>query len=133
MNLSHLSIATNGLAPKIFSHLQFALFGWASVEIIVTPITPYGGGSVGEIYDRYNITVVIHWNGKVIRRTYAHVMFDTLIDIVAKLKTLSIAIKHRGTSIINTVFRIQLNSINPTGIDVDIKERPVEITAKQRK
>lgn len=135
---AHLSIATDGLAPSIFSHRLFASLGFGySVEVIVTPlpVTPKESAAGGNwSYDelpKYDITFIIRWDGKVVTRGYKNILFDTVIGIVVKFKSINIFASFKGLKIIQTVLDVRLNSSKGTTIDISAKEKQPTFSVKR--
>jgi len=141
MGTSSLSIATQGLAPSIFSAKRIALFGYGFIDVIITPVPipvpqqpSYGGGGQVVPGFTYDVTFIIQWNGKTIRRTYTNLMFDAVIKVVAKFKQLSISARYSMASIINTLVNVKLNSTKTVSpITASATEKPLEIKAKRIK
>lgn len=143
---SHLSIATEGLAPSTFSHRLFAALGFGySVEVIVTPIPvpPVQGGGGGrnnwyEEVPKYDITFIIRWDGKVVARSYKNILFDTVIGIVVKFKSIkdiNIYASFKELKIIKALFDAKLSSSKTAPVDITVHETVQEkqptITVKQ--
>lgn len=138
---AHLSIATEGLAPSIFSHRLFASLGFGySVEVIVTPLPVLpkesGGVSKGKYsYDeppKYDITFIMRWDGKVVARSYKNILFDTVIDIVVKFKSNNIVVKFKSLKIIQTLLDVKLNSNKHTPIDISVREKQPTFSVKRK-
>jgi len=142
---THLSIATEGLSPSIFSHRLFASLGFGySVEVIVTPIpvppippsTPSAGGRRStwtyEEPPKYNITFIIRWDGKVLARSYKHILLDTVVGIVVKFKAINIFASFKGLKIMKTLFETKLNSSKQTPIDISVQAKPPTFSVKRK-
>lgn len=132
---SHLSIATEGLAPSTFSHRLFAALGFGySVEVIVTPIpvppVQSGGGgrnkwSYEEVIPQYDITFIIRWDGKLVTRSYKNILFDTVIGIVVKfnsIKDINIYASFKELKIIKSLFDAKLSSSKTAPVDITVHE-----------
>lgn len=137
---AHLSIATEGLAPSIFSHRLFASLGFGySVEVIVTPlpVTPKesGAGSGNWTYDevpKYNITFIIRWDGKVVARSYKNILLDTVVDIVVKFKSINIYASLKGLKIIHRVLDVKLKSTTHAPVDISVQEKQPTFSVKRK-
>lgn len=140
----HLSMATEGLAPSIFSHRLFASLGFGySVEVIITPlpVIPSGVGIGGGIssdrsrkYDStplYDITFIIRWDGKVVTRSYKNILFDTVIGIVIKFKAINIFASFKGLKIIRALLDVRMNSSKHTPIDISVQEKQPTFSIKR--
>ena len=71
---SHLSFAVDGLFPGMFNPAALATGGAFETEVIIEPVVPVSGGgggyvpwtpSIGSKPDRYRVTVIVRFNGKV--------------------------------------------------------------------
>jgi hypothetical protein len=132
---NHLSIASEGLAPTVFSHKIFAKLGFGySVEVIITPAPTVSSGGGRYIYDNtvhYDITFIIRWDSRVITKSYRNILFDTVARIYVKFKELRISTYMISSRIISSLFTTKLNSINTTPIDISVNEKPTDISVKR--
>ena len=66
---SHFSLGTEGLAPGIFKHFRVASLGYDfEIEVIITPISPDGGGAGFGVPDLNNYLVTVRIRHK--KRTW---------------------------------------------------------------
>lgn len=94
-----------------------------------------GGGGGGWVYDSlplYDITFIIRWNGKVIKRSYRNILFDTVIGIVVKFRSVSIYASFKRLKVIQTLFGTKLHSSKPTDINISVQEKQPTFSVKRK-
>lgn len=114
----HLSIATEGLAPSVFSHKLFASLGFGfDVEVIITPKPLDTGGGSGSIPDlrEYLITVKVTRKGKVWVKSIEANQFE-----LKTLEKVLITFKKINTIVENISIQIKNSMIQSKNIIVNI-------------
>ena len=89
---SHLNFAVDGLFPGMFNPVTLATGGVFETEVIIEPVIPASGGggggyvpwvpSIGSKPDRYRVTVIVRFNGKVYKDV--QIVDDTNARVLAQ-------------------------------------------------